>query len=156
MLVADRTTWFRINNIAFPQKVYKPFFKRCTVELSEGEKSFGFKLFTDPIVKPKHMIFAVDPRSAAFSANLRETDVVLEINDKNVRRLKKASVNKMIRKSLEKGRIEVLAIENTGYNHFKKRNKRVSSKNLQHSSTLNFFSEPRENNLPLNTGRYLK
>ena len=120
MLVADRPTWFKINNlIPKPsQMTYETIFKRCHIKAAPPYKGYGFRLFRATKVKPKHMVFSLDPNSPAYAANLRETDVIIEVEGVNVRRLKTSAVNKLMDATLKKGNMEILAIEISGYESF--------------------------------------
>ncbi len=88
------------------------------------------------------MIFSLDPNSPAFDVNLRETDVLIEINGHNVRKMKTAKVLKLIDATLANGSIEILAIESKGYSILKKNGQKLSSKLLPNpGNTLTFRSE---------------
>jgi len=88
------------------------------------------------------MIFSLDPNSPAFDVNLRETDVLIEINGLNVRKMKTAKVLKLIDATLANGSIEILAIESKGYSVLKKNGQKLSSKLLPNpGNTMTFRSE---------------
>ncbi len=106
----------------------KPKFKRCNVQLIPGFTGYGFNLNSKS--KPKYSIFSVDPLSPAYAANLRATDVIVEIDKKNIRRLKFDKVRGMISESKQRGQVEILAISKEGYTYYKERRKRFSNKNL--------------------------
>jgi predicted metalloprotease with PDZ domain len=122
------------------QQQQKPKFKRCLVVLPQQSdssssslphpqaKGYGFTLNSK--VKPKYMIFSVDPVSPAYAANLRATDVIVEINKKNIRRLKFDQVKQMIIDSQKERKVEILAISKEGYMYYKERRKRFSSRKL--------------------------
>ena len=123
------------------QQEPKPKFKRCLVILpplpaaseedssSAPVKGYGFTLNSK--VKPKYMIFSVDPQSVSYAANLRATDVIVEIDKKNIRRLKFDQVKQMIIDSQKNRRqVEILAISKEGYMYYKERRKRFSSRKL--------------------------
>jgi len=120
------------------QQQQKPKFKRCLVVLPQQSdstslphpqaKGYGFTLNSK--VKPKYMIFSVDPASPAYAANLRATDVIVEINKKNIRRLKFDQVKQMIIDSQKERKVEILAISKEGYMYYKERRKRFSSRKL--------------------------
>ena len=115
------------------QQQQKPKFKRCMVVLPTETshlqaKGYGFTLNSK--VKPKYMIFSVDPASPSYAANLRATDVIVEINKKNIRRLKFDQVKQMIIDSQKDKRVEILAISKEGYLYYKERRKRFSSRKL--------------------------
>ena len=115
-------------NLALASRDNKPKFKRCNVQLLEGSKSYGFTLNSK--VKPKYMIFSVDPNSPAYAANLRTTDVIVEIDGKNIRRLKFDQVKQLIVNSQKNGKVEILAISKEGYMYYKEKRKRFSSRKL--------------------------
>ena len=106
-----------------------PKFKRCVVQLiPEYPEGFGFTLNSK--IKPKYTIFSVDPDSPAYAANLRPTDVIVEINKKNIRRLKFEKVKNMLSESKNNGQVEILAISKEGYLFFKNKKKKFSSRKL--------------------------
>jgi len=76
------------------------------------------------------MIYSVDQNSPAYKANLRETDVIVQIDGKNIRKLKFDKVKQLLSDSQKKGRVEILAIDKEGYKYYKERKKKFSSKKL--------------------------
>ena len=76
------------------------------------------------------MIYTIDTKSPAYKANLRETDVIVQIDKKNIRRLKFDKVKEMLSESLKKGQVEILAINKEGYMYYKNKKKRFSSNKL--------------------------
>lgn len=107
---------------------YKPKFKRCDVQILPDFKGFGFAINSK--IKPKFMIYSVDQNSPAYKANLRETDVIVQIDGKNIRKLKFDKVKQLLSDSQKKGRVEILAIDKEGYKYYKERKKKFSSKKL--------------------------
>lgn len=106
----------------------KPKFKRCIVQLIPEFKGYGFTLNSK--VKPKYMIFTVDPDSPSYAANLRATDVIVEIDKKNIRRMKFDKVRQLLSETQKNGQVEILAISKEGYMFFKNKKKRFSSTKL--------------------------
>ena len=104
----------------------------------EGFDGFGFAL--NPRNKPKFSIYSVEPDSPAYSANLRANDVIVQINKQNIRRLKFDKVRQIIKEASEKGQIEILAIDQDGYNYNKQRKRRFSSKRLVTPENTDYFS----------------
>jgi C-terminal processing protease CtpA/Prc len=120
-------------------KYDKPKFKRCTIKL-ESNNNFGFTLNSK--VKPKYMIFAVEPASPAYAANLRTSDVIVGIDGKNIRRLKFDKVKQMLSDSRKNGQVEILAISKEGYLYYKNKKKRFSSTKLVTSDNTELYSYP--------------
>ena len=116
----------------------KPKFKRCNVQLLPEYSGYGFTLNSKS--KPKYSIFSVDPLSPAYAANLRTTDVIVEINRKNIRRLKFDKVKQMLSESHKDGHVEILAIDKAGYLYYKERRKRFSSTKLVRDDNTEPFS----------------
>ena len=81
-------------------------------------------------IKPKYMIYSVDPSSPAYAGNLRSNDIIVEIDRKNIRRLKFDKVRQMLSEAQKNRQVEILAIDREGYNYFKKKKKRFSSAKL--------------------------
>lgn len=102
----------------------KPKFKKCTVILTPNFKGFGFKINRD--LKPKYKICDVDKNSPAERANIQPNDVLIEINNKNIRRSKFEKVRNMLIDAVGVGRVDLLLISMEGYLWFKKKNKRFS------------------------------
>lgn len=96
--------------------------------IPEYPEGFGFTLNSK--IKQKYTIFTVDPDSPAYAANLRPTDVIVEINKKNIRRLKFEKVKNMLSESKNNGQVEILAISKEGYLFFKNKKKKFSSRKL--------------------------
>ena len=61
---------------------------------------------------------------------MRATDVIVEIDKKNIRRLKFDKVKQLLSESQKKGQVEILAINKEGYLYYKERRKRFSSTKL--------------------------
>ena len=61
----------------------EPKFKRCLIQLTPQSNEIGLSI--NPKIKPKHLIFSVDPLSPAYMANLRTNDIIIEINGENMR-----------------------------------------------------------------------
>ncbi len=92
---------------------------------------FGFGLvLPQRNVKPKHSILGVEENSPAWLANIRKLDVIIEINGENVRRIDYAGLIKRIENCAANRRMELLVISKEGYNYYKNRNKKFSSKKL--------------------------
>jgi len=106
----------------------KPKFKRCNVMLLPDYKGYGFTLNSK--IKPKYSIYTIDPNSPAYKANLRETDVIVQIDKKNIRRQKFDKIKQLLSESQKKGGVEILAIDREGYMYYKNRKKRFSSNKL--------------------------
>lgn len=121
-------------------KYEKPRFKRCTIRLQPDNPNYGFTLNSK--IKPKYMIFAVEQDSPAYAANLRTSDVIVEVNGENIRRYKFEKVKKMLSDSRTKGQVEILAISKEGYLYYKNKKKRFSSRNLVMSDNTDNFSYP--------------
>ncbi|RNA05783.1 Na(+) H(+) exchange regulatory cofactor NHE-RF2-like [Brachionus plicatilis] len=118
-----------VGNLSSIPAAELPKFKRCVVQLiPEYSEGFGFTLNSK--LKPKYTIFSVDPDSPAYAANLRPTDVIVEINKKNIRRLKFDKVKGMLSESKANGQVEILAISKEGYLFFKNKKKKFSSRKL--------------------------
>lgn len=107
---------------------YRPKFKRCNVQLLPDFNGYGFAINSK--IKPKFMIYSVDQNSPAYKANLRETDVIVQIDNKNIRKIKFDKVKQILSESQKKGQVEILAIDQEGYKYYKDRKKRFSSKKL--------------------------
>jgi hypothetical protein len=115
-----------------------PRFKRCTIKTVEGFNGFGFTLNSK--VKPKFMVFSVDPQSPSYAANLRDQDVIVQIDRKNIRRIKFDKVKEMLRQSSQRGEVEILAISKDGYIFYKDRGQRFSNRKLVTNENVDFFS----------------
>ncbi|CAM6001850.1 unnamed protein product [Sphagnum balticum] len=71
--------------------------------------------------------FAINrEKLAAYGANLRQDDVVIAIDDKNIRRSKFESVTKQIIEAAKKRQIKLLVIDQAGYNFYKKKGQKFS------------------------------
>lgn len=116
----------------------KPKFKRCVVQLLPDFKGYGFTLNSK--VKPKYCIYTIDSNSPAYKANLRETDVIVQIDKKNIRRQKFDKVKALLSDSQKKGHVEILAIDREGYMYYKNRKKRFSSNKLVTLENVEGFS----------------
>ncbi len=87
----------------------KPKFKSCNVVLLPDFQGYGFTLNSK--IKPKYTIYTIDPNSPAYKANLRESDVIVQIDKKNIRRQKFDKIKQMLSDSKKKGGVEILAID---------------------------------------------
>ena len=116
---------------------YKPKFKRCNVQLLPDFKGFGFTLNSK--VKPKYMIYSIDINSPAYKANLREKDVIVQIDKKNIRKSRFEKVKQILSESQKRGQVEILAIDQEGYLFYKNRKKNFSSKKLVTSDNTEPF-----------------
>jgi C-terminal processing protease CtpA/Prc len=119
---------------------YKPKFKRCNVQILPDFKGYGFAINSK--IKPKFMIYTVDPQSPAYKANLRESDVIVQIDNKNIRKMSFDKVKKLLSDSQKKGQVEILAIDNEGYKYYKERKKRFSNKKLVTAENTEIFNIP--------------
>jgi hypothetical protein len=117
-----------MGNLAPTDPNYRPKFKRCTITLIPEFPGLGFTLNSK--IKPKYMIYSVDPNSPAYAGNLRTNDIIVEIDRKNIRKLKFDKVRQMLSEIQKKGQVEILAIDLDGYKWFKKRRQRFSSTRL--------------------------
>ena len=72
------------------------------------------------------MICFVEENSPAQRANVVESDVLIEINKKNIRREKFENVKEIVSNGLKSGKVELLLINMSGYKWFKNKNKRFS------------------------------
>lgn len=116
----------------------KPKFKRCKVQLLPDFKGYGFTLNSK--MKPKYSIYTIDPNSPAYKANLRETDVIVQIDNKNIRHQNYETVVQFLNVFHKRGQMEILCIDLEGYKFYKNRNKRFSSNNLVTSENTEHFS----------------
>lgn len=114
-----------------------PKFKRCTVVATPNFKGFGFTINSQ--VKPKYMIYEVDKNSPAEFAGLRKNDVLIEINNKNIRRTSFEKVRVLLSQAYLTNKVELLVISKEGYAWFKSRKKRFSSK-LTTENNVELFS----------------
>jgi hypothetical protein len=85
------------------------------------------------------MICGVEENSPAFRANIRDNDILIEINNKNIRRSKFEKIRMLLSDANKKGKVELLVISLPGYNWYKSKNKRFSSK-LTTTENVEFFS----------------
>jgi hypothetical protein len=125
-----------VSNLA-STTAYKPKFKRCNVQLLPDFNGYGFSLNSK--LKPKYMIYSIDTNSPAYKANLRQSDVIVQIDKKNIRRLRFDKVKQMLSDSQKKGQVEILAIDREGYMFYKNRKKRFSSNKLVTSDNTEPF-----------------
>ncbi len=86
------------------------------------------------------MIYTIDDKSPAYKANLRETDVIVQIDKKNIRRLKFDKVKEMLSESVKRRQVEILAINKEGYLYYKNKKKRFSSNKLVTNENTEPFS----------------
>ena len=114
-----------------------PKFKRCTLMTSANYSGFGFKINKE--LKPKYMICGVEENSPASRANICENDILIEINNKNIRRSKFDKVRLLLSDANKKGSVELLVISMIGYKWYKAKNKRFSQK-LATTENVEFFS----------------
>ena len=91
-------------------------------------------------VKPKYSIYTIDTSSPAYKANLRETDVIVQIDKRNIRRQKFDKVKGLLSESQQRGQVEILAIDREGYMYYKNRKKRFSSNKLVTPENVEGFS----------------
>jgi len=131
-------------------------FKRCTIKLQPTDPNFGFTLNSK--IKPKYMIFNVENDSPASKANLRTSDVIVEINKENIRRFKFDKVKKILSdaRNVEPRQVEILVISKEGYLYYKNKKKRFSSKNLVTTDNTEIFvyPEPRKRDYSSENGEY--
>lgn len=81
-------------------------------------------------VRPKHYIIDVEPFSIAYRANLRKHDVIIEIDQKNIRHLSESEVLRLLESGAYNRELDILAISYEGYNYYKQKNYKFSSKKL--------------------------
>jgi C-terminal processing protease CtpA/Prc len=117
----------------------EPKFKRCRIELDPSFDGFGFGL--NPRLKPKYTVFRVDPSSPAYAANLRATDVIVEVDSKNIRRFKFEKVTQLLKDAQKKGFVEVLVISRDGYAYLKKKNEKFSNPKLVTSQNVEYYPD---------------
>ena len=91
-------------------------------------------------MKPKYSIYTIDTSSPAYKANLRETDVIVQIDKRNIRRQKFDKVKGLLSESQQRGQVEILAIDREGYMYYKNRKKRFSSNKLVTAENVEGFS----------------
>lgn len=117
-------------------------FKRCNIQLPPDaeNQSFGFTLNSK--VKPKYMIFSVDQGSPAYNANLRSSDVIVAVDQTNIRRLKFDKVKSMLSEAKRRGHVEILAVSKENYLYYKNKKKRFSSTKLVTSDNTDLYAYP--------------
>jgi C-terminal processing protease CtpA/Prc len=131
-----------LNNLSQPQsQAYRPRFKRCVIRKSPDFNGYGFTLNLK--AKPKFIVYSVDSKSPAYASGLRETDIIVEIDGKNIRKQKFEKVRQTIKDTATKGEVELLVIDREGYLFYKKKKKNFSSKKL-----ISFIKS--ENDLSIN------
>lgn len=113
-------------------------FKRCKVQLEYDYNGYGF--YISPKIEPKFMLNKVEPESPAYKANLRNTDVIVEIDGKNIRQMSFDKLKQIIEETKNKGFVEVLAISLIGYTYYKEKKKKFSDKNLVSKENTEYFS----------------
>ncbi len=113
-------------------------FKRCKVQLEYDYNGYGF--YISHKTEPKFMINEVEPESPAYKANLRQTDVIVEIDGINIRQMSFDKLKKILDNTKNKGFVEVLAISLIGYTYYKERKKKFSDKNLVTKENTEYFS----------------
>ena len=116
-------------------KNFKPKFKKCMIKTSQR---YGFGLFTNPDIKPKHMVFRLEIDSPAYKANLRELDVIVEINKVNVRRKTINEVIRILNLSTKDDQVEILVIDNQGFDYYKDRKISLDKKVASPENTETF------------------
>ncbi|RNA05782.1 Na(+) H(+) exchange regulatory cofactor NHE-RF1 [Brachionus plicatilis] len=115
-------------------------FKRCVVSLNpEYPEGFGFTLNSE--IEPKFTIFTVETDSPAYAANLRASDVIVEIDKKNIRRSEFEKVKSMILQSKKNGSVEILAISKQAYLKLKSDGKKLSQNLATNENTLFFYDK---------------
>lgn len=91
-------------------------------------------------VKPKHSIVDVDQNSAAYRANVRKYDVIVEVNGKNIRKFSYFKLKNIFESCAMSRRMELLVIEREGYYFYKQKNKNFSNKELVTEKNTERFS----------------
>ncbi len=99
------------------------------LDKDQGLGGFGLIMSTNT-QRPKHYIIDVEPFSIAHRANLRKYDVIVEIGGENVRRLSEHEVLRLLESGAYNRELEMLVISYEGYNHYKQKNCKFSSKKL--------------------------
>jgi C-terminal processing protease CtpA/Prc len=127
---------FSINQLKNHKKEIR--FKRCNLKRLPHVDAFGF--IVTPQAKPKYSIYQVDLDSPAYKANLRKSDVIIEVNKQNIRRMKFIDVLKLLKNDSTHETMEILAISREGYDHYKDRNKRFSSKKLANYENTDLYT----------------
>lgn len=142
LLVASRALWYRLHEIPVSiPKVVLPKFKRCHIQLEPGFQTFGFRLFSDPEIMPKHMVFKVEVDSPAFKAKLRDNDIIIQINKVNIRQKSPNKVGKLVNASLAREKIEMLVIDQAGYDFYKSKYKKMSKVEVNDSNVEAFYTD---------------
>ncbi len=97
-------------------------------------------------MKPKYIICYVEENSPAQEANVVGNDILIKINDKNIRKEKFESVRDIVSNALKAGKIELLLISMDGYKVFKDKkykfsdtSKFITSSNTEYFSNKGFF-----------------
>ena len=76
------------------------------------------------------MVFQVEADSPASRANLRDSDIIIQINKVNIRQKSSMRVRKYVSNLLDKERIELLVIDRAGYDFYKSKYRRMSAKSI--------------------------
>ena len=133
---ASTESEFSLNHLKNHKKDIR--FKRCNLRRLPGAEAFGFII--TPQAKPKFSIYQVDADSPACNANLRKSDVIIEVNKVNIRRMKFIDVLKLLKNDSTHETMQILAISREGYDHYKDKNKRFSSKNLANNENTDLYT----------------
>ena len=126
-------------------------FKQSNIILEEGQ-SLGMGMNTN--TDPKHKIVEIVSDSPAFKANLKESDVLIKINNKYIREKSCDEVYNLIQNCLKNNSIELTVIELPNYNELKNKNmkKLVKAENTRiftykpNSTALSFTDSDNEQN----------
>lgn len=113
-------------------------FKRCLLKRLPEFNAYGFVV--TPNQKPKYSIYEVDVNSPAYHANLRKTDVIIEVNKVNIRQMKFDKVLRLLKNDSIQDTMEILAITLDGYHYYKDRNKKFSSRKLVTEERTDLYS----------------
>lgn len=124
-------------------KNFKPKFKKCLIKTEHPSHKYGFGIFTNPDIKPKIMVFRIAVDSPAYRANLRELDVIVEIDKVNVRRKTINEVIGILNLSMKNCSVEILAIDNQGFDYYKERKISLVKKVASPENTETFSNLPK-------------
>ncbi|CAF1123359.1 unnamed protein product [Rotaria sp. Silwood1] len=112
--------------------------RRCGLCLWNNYAGLGFIL--EPAPLPPHIVQLVESNSPAVAAGLRIRDVILAVNDKNMRESSYDDLKYTIKKARDyDGRIDLLVIDQDFYELFKEKNQSINfrfAKTIETPSTM--------------------